>query len=143
MKTFTPIQRFWRLLSLDKREISYIYFYALVSGLVSLSLPLGIQAIINLIQGGEISAAWTVLVALVIIGLIITGTLQVFQLRIVENIRQKIFARSSFEFAYRFPRMQLRAIHDHYYPELANHYLLCVTETISKEDMDELVRKIK
>ena len=30
-----------------------------------------------------------------------------------------------------------------YYPELANHYLLCVTETISKEDMDELVRKIK
>ncbi len=30
-----------------------------------------------------------------------------------------------------------------YYPELANHYLLCVTETISKEDMDELVGKIK
>ena len=30
-----------------------------------------------------------------------------------------------------------------YYPELVNHYLLCVTETISKEDMDELVRKIK
>jgi glycine dehydrogenase subunit 1 len=30
-----------------------------------------------------------------------------------------------------------------YYPELPNHYLLCVTETISKEDMDELVGKIK
>jgi glycine dehydrogenase subunit 1 len=30
-----------------------------------------------------------------------------------------------------------------YYPELANHYLLCVTETISKDDMDELVRKVK
>ena len=30
-----------------------------------------------------------------------------------------------------------------YYPELANHYLLCVTETLSKEDMDELVKKIK
>jgi glycine dehydrogenase subunit 1 len=29
-----------------------------------------------------------------------------------------------------------------YYPELANHYLLCVTETIAKEDMDELVSKI-
>lgn len=127
MKTFSPIQRFWRLLSLDKREISYIYFYALVSGLVSLSLPLGVQAITNLIQGGEISAAWSVLVALVIIGLIITGTLQVFQLRIVENIRQKIFARSSFEFAYRFPRMQLRAIHDHYYPELANRFFDTIT----------------
>jgi glycine dehydrogenase subunit 1 len=30
-----------------------------------------------------------------------------------------------------------------YYPELANHYLLCVTETISRKDMDELVEKIK
>ena len=29
-----------------------------------------------------------------------------------------------------------------YYPELPNHYLLCVTETISKQDMDELVQKI-
>ena len=30
-----------------------------------------------------------------------------------------------------------------YYPELPDHYLLCVTETISKEDMDELVQKLK
>jgi glycine dehydrogenase subunit 1 len=30
-----------------------------------------------------------------------------------------------------------------YYPELTNHYLLCVTETISKEDMHTLVREIK
>ena len=30
-----------------------------------------------------------------------------------------------------------------YYPELANHYLLCVTETRSKEDMDALVREVK
>ena len=30
-----------------------------------------------------------------------------------------------------------------YYPELANHYLLCVTETRTKEDMDALVREVK
>jgi glycine dehydrogenase subunit 1 len=30
-----------------------------------------------------------------------------------------------------------------YYPELANHYLLCATETSSKEDMDTLVKEIK
>jgi glycine dehydrogenase subunit 1 len=29
-----------------------------------------------------------------------------------------------------------------YYPELANHYLLCVTETMSKDDMDVLVREV-
>ncbi|MCK4389294.1 MAG: aminomethyl-transferring glycine dehydrogenase subunit GcvPA [Desulfobacterales bacterium] len=29
-----------------------------------------------------------------------------------------------------------------YYPELANHYLLCVTETRTKDDMDALVREV-
>jgi glycine dehydrogenase subunit 1 len=30
-----------------------------------------------------------------------------------------------------------------YYPDLAGHYLLCVTETKTKEDMDALVREIR
>jgi glycine dehydrogenase subunit 1 len=30
-----------------------------------------------------------------------------------------------------------------YYPELANHYLLCVTETKSRDDMDALVREVQ
>ena len=29
-----------------------------------------------------------------------------------------------------------------YYPELENHYLFCVTETKSKDDMDLLVKEI-
>jgi len=38
------------LLEPDKKEIKNVYIYAVFAGLVSLSLPLGIQAIINLIQ---------------------------------------------------------------------------------------------
>ena len=30
-----------------------------------------------------------------------------------------------------------------YYPELPNHYLLCVTETKTREDLDELAREMK
>lgn len=30
-----------------------------------------------------------------------------------------------------------------YYPDLKDHYLLCATETISKSDMDELVKEVK
>jgi glycine dehydrogenase subunit 1 len=30
-----------------------------------------------------------------------------------------------------------------YYPELPNHYLLCVTETKTRDDMDDLVRRLR
>lgn len=122
MNNIPPLSRLWNLLDLERKDLGHIYFYAFLSGLVNLSLPLGIQAIINLIQGGEISTAWMVLVGFVIAGVAIAGTLQVFQLRIVENIRQKLFARSSFEFTYRFPRMSLKSIYHDFHPELANRF---------------------
>lgn len=120
--TITPMQRFWRLLQPDQREITNIYIYAIFNGLVNLSLPLGIQAIINLIQGGQISTSWVVLVLFVILGVAITGVLQIFQLRITENLQQKIFTRAAFEFAYRIPQVRLEAIYRHHAPELMNRF---------------------
>ncbi len=122
-----PMQRLRRLLSIDKKEITQVYIYALLNGLVNLSLPLGIQAIINLIQGGEISTSWIILVAFVLIGITLTGIFQLMQLRIVENIAQKIFSRASFEFAYRIPRIRYSELHRYYAPELANRFFDTLT----------------
>lgn len=97
--SLTPTQRFWRLLKPDGKEIRNVYIYSIFNGLISLSLPLGIQAIINFIQGGQISTSWVVLVFLVVMGIAITGLLQIYQLRITENLQQKIFSRAAFEFA--------------------------------------------
>ncbi len=117
-----PLQRFFNLLKLDKRDISQILFYAIFAGLVSLSLPLGIQAIINLIQSGRVSISWIVLVVIVVIGVVLVGILSLMQLRITENIQQKIFIRSSFEFAYRLPKMKFDQQYNQYPPELANRF---------------------
>jgi ABC-type bacteriocin/lantibiotic exporter with double-glycine peptidase domain len=123
----TAVQRFRRLLKVDNKEITHVYVYALFNGLVNLSLPLGIQAIINLIQGGAISTSWMIMVGIVILGISLTGFFQYMQLRIVENISQKIFARSSFEFAYRFPKINYRALYNYYAPELANRFFDTLT----------------
>ncbi|MEQ8324347.1 MAG: ATP-binding cassette domain-containing protein [Vicingaceae bacterium] len=119
---FSPMQRFFKLLQPDKKEIRNVYAYAVFNGLVSLSLPLGIQAIVNLIQGGQISTSWIVLVVFVVLGVAITGVLQIFQLRITENLQQRIFTRSAFEFAYRIPRIRLEVLYRHYAPELMNRF---------------------
>jgi len=122
MKTHTPWQRFILLLKPDKREIRNVYIYSIFNGLLILSLPLGIQAIINIIQGGKINASWVVLVLFVVIGVFLTGLFQIFQLRITENLQQKIFARAAFEFAYRIPKIKMEKLYRHYAPELMNRF---------------------
>lgn len=123
----TPLQRFYNLLKLDRKDISQIFFYAIFSGLVSLSLPLGIQAIINLIQAGRISISWIVLVLIVVIGVALVGILSLMQLRITENLQQKIFVRSSFEFGYRLPKIKFEELYNQYPPELANRFFDTLT----------------
>ncbi|MFS4468714.1 peptidase domain-containing ABC transporter [Maribacter sp. 2210JD10-5] len=130
----TAWQRLMGLLRLDKRDIFQVFYYAIFAGLVNLSLPLGIQAIINLIQGAQISTSWIVLVVVVTLGVAFVGVLQLMQIRIIENLQQKIFTRSSFEFAYRFPKIKMSELRNYYPPELANRFFdtLTVQKGLSK-----------
>jgi len=130
----SPWYRFISLLQLDTRDIKQVFYYAIFAGLVALSLPLGIQAIINLIQGAQVSTSWIVLVVLVTLGVAFQGLLQLMQIRILENIQQKIFTRSSFEFVYRFPKITMDELKNDYPPELANRFFdtLTVQKGLSK-----------
>ena len=121
-KILTSWQRLIGLLKLERKDIKQIFYYAIFAGVVNLSLPLGIQAIINLIQGAQISTSWIVLVILVTIGVAFVGVLQLMQMRIIENVQQKIFTRSSFEFAYRFPKIKMSELRHYYPPELTNRF---------------------
>jgi ABC-type bacteriocin/lantibiotic exporter with double-glycine peptidase domain len=123
----TPFQRFLRLLSLERREISHIYLYAIFSGLINLSLPLGIQAILGLVLANELSSSWVLLVGIVTLGTILAGALQIMQISITEMIQQRIFVRSSFEFAYRLPKISMGALFKKYPPELVNRFFDTLT----------------
>ncbi|MEW7292389.1 peptidase domain-containing ABC transporter [Aquimarina sp. 2304DJ70-9] len=123
----TAWQRLMGLLQLDKKDILQTFYYAIFAGLVNLSLPLGIQAIINLIQGAQISTSWIVLVVLVTVGVAFVGVLQLMQIRIIENVQQKIFTRASFEFSYRFPKIKMSELRNYYPPELANRFFDTLT----------------
>ena len=122
-----PLHRFFNLLKLDKKDVSQLFFYAMFSGLISLSLPLGIQAIINFIQSGRVSASWIVLIIMVVIGVALVGILSLMQLRISENLQQKIFVRSSFEFAARLPKIKQVQLYNSYAPEVASRFFDTLT----------------
>lgn len=133
-----PWTRFINLLKVDRQEVINIYIYAVFSGLVSLSLPLGIQAIINLIMGGQISTTWIVLIIFVMAGVAISGILQILQLHMTENLQQKIFTRGAFEFTYRIPKLKLDKLDHAYAPELVNRFfdITSVQKGLSKILMD-------
>lgn len=135
---FTPLQRFLRLLSVDSREIGYLYIYSIFNGLINLSLPLGIQAIIGIIAGGQISASWNMLVIIVTVGIIISGGLQIMQLAISEILQQRIFVKASLEFAFRIPRLRLETLDKQYLPELMNRFFdtLSLQKGLSKVLLD-------
>ena len=123
----SPVQRMIRLLANEKKDIGYIYLYALVTGIISLSLPLGIQAVFNLVSGGVVFSSVYLLIGVVILGVLITGLLLVAQMTLVEVLQQRIFVKAAFEFTYRLPRIQPDALAGYYPPELMNRFFDVLT----------------
>jgi ABC-type bacteriocin/lantibiotic exporter with double-glycine peptidase domain len=120
--TDRPLTRFIRLLSLDKSDILSIFIYSVFGGVITLTIPLGIQAIINLIAMQQATTSWMVLIFVVALGTAIAGSLRVLQFIITEILQRRIFTRSAFEFAYRIPKLRIERIKDQYAPELANRF---------------------
>ena len=136
--SLTPWQRLWRLLSAERPLLVRIFIIAAFGGLIGLSLPLGIQAIINFIQAGRISTSWIVLVSFVLIGIFFSGWLQIRQQWLVELLQQRIFAKASLEFSLRLPRMLFEELEKKNPAELMNRFfdVLTVQKGLSKLIID-------
>ncbi len=118
----SPVSRILNLLKLERSEITAIYFYAIMNGMIQLSLPVGVQAIIGYVLGASMRASLVVLITLVVAGVLIAGIMQVNQMKIIEKIQQKLFVRYSFAFTQHIAEMDLKKNDHVYLPELVNRY---------------------
>ncbi|MEH0157631.1 ATP-binding cassette domain-containing protein [Limibacter armeniacum] len=126
-KVSSPVSRLFALLNAEKRDIFYIYFYALIISVISLVLPVGVQAVIETIAGGVVFDSIALLIAIVVIATMVAGGLQIMQVTLVEIIQRRIFVKASLEITYRLPRMKVEAIMGHYAPELMNRFFDVLT----------------
>ncbi|MDI9366443.1 MAG: ABC transporter ATP-binding protein [Flavobacterium sp.] len=130
------LKKFYQILRLDKKDISSIYAFAILAGIVSLSLPLGIQTIISFVMAGSVSTSIIILIVLVVLGTFLNGLLQVRQLEIIEKLKQKIFLRYGLEFSDRLPKLDTEKLDKYYLPELVNRFF----DTISlQKGLDKLL----
>jgi ATP-binding cassette, subfamily B, bacterial len=111
-----------RILLIDRADVGAVYMFAILAGLVQLSLPLGIQAIIGFVTAGTISTSIVVLIGMVVFGVFINGLLQVRQLQVIEKIKQKLFFRYSMEYSDRIPKLNVEKLDKEYLPEMVNRY---------------------
>jgi ABC-type bacteriocin/lantibiotic exporter with double-glycine peptidase domain len=114
-------------LKTDRREISYIYLYAIFAGLINLTLPLGVQAILNLLQGGAASSGWWLLIVVVTVGTLMAGVLVVMQMSVSETLQRRIFTRVAFDFAQRLPHLRTDAVRNVHLPEVVNRFFDTLT----------------
>ena len=123
MSTHTsPVARIWQLIREERSTFSSIYFYAILAGLIQLSLPVGIQSIINFVLGGTFSTSLVILIIAVVGGVLATGLMYINQMKLIEKIQQTLFVRYTQGIANKLPLIDLRKADEHYLPELVNRF---------------------
>ena len=105
----TPFDRLRQLLHSERRDIELIYLYAVLVGLFGLTVPLAVQGITQLVQGGLVLQPVVLLIVFAIVGTLVTGAIGLLQEAVIEKIQQRVFVRLAFEFAYLVPRIRFEA----------------------------------
>jgi ABC-type bacteriocin/lantibiotic exporter with double-glycine peptidase domain len=116
----SPLDRTLALFARERREILTVFFYATLSGGLSLILPLAVGGIVQIVQGRLYLQPVIVLISFVVLGTIVAGVLQIGILKVVERIQQRVFARMALEFAFRIPRLRYAASLESNLPEQMN-----------------------
>jgi ATP-binding cassette subfamily B protein len=118
----SAFKKLFKFVELERKDIGNLYLFALVSGLISLSLPLGIQAMITYLFAGKVSSSVVILTSLILLGILVSGVMMYFNMVITERIQQKTFARYTLSVAETFPNIDLSKIGNTYLPEFANRF---------------------
>ena len=122
MTPSNPLNRIAQLVKLHKKEVISIYLFSMLSGLINLSLPLGVQTIIGLVMGATMVSSIYVLIFFVVLGVFLVGLLQLNQMKIIETIQQRVFASYAYTFADTIPRMDLKKMDHYFIPEKVNRF---------------------
>jgi len=123
----SPHRRLWQMIFEDKSDLVLILIYTFFSGLFSLSIPLATQIVVNTIAAGVFLQPLAVIAGTVLAALSFVAALRLLTLWIVEQIRQRTFARVALRLAYRVPRIQHSAMANEYLPELVNRFFDTIT----------------
>ncbi|WP_412754134.1 ABC transporter transmembrane domain-containing protein [Legionella londiniensis] len=112
---------------LDHSTILSILIISLLASLLSLTIPVAAQTLINLIAFGKLLRPVLTLSIIVFIFMLALGALSVWQVIIAEVIQQKLMVKISLNLTNQYNHLSLSNFSGHHGPELVNRFFEIVT----------------
>jgi ABC-type bacteriocin/lantibiotic exporter with double-glycine peptidase domain len=122
-----PWRRLKVLLQVESSNLWIAIIYSAAIGLVSLVLPVAVQALVNSVAFGTVLQPLFFLTVLVFIALMFNSLLQGYRAWVVEVIQRKIFVRIANDTTLRLVRLRNESLDGAHAPELVNRFLDVVT----------------
>lgn len=122
-----PLDRLISLLIAESSDLWVIVIFALVSGMLSMTTPLAVEALVNTVAFGRFLQPVIVLSIMLLAFLVFQAAVKALQTFVVEIIQRRLFARVAADLSFRLPRVRIDALDDQYAPELVNRFFDVVT----------------
>ncbi len=117
-----PLKRLIAFLKPEASDVRSILVFSIIIGLLSLTTPLAVEAVVNTIAFGRYLQPLIVLSLIVLVFLGFRALLNVLMTVVVEFIQRKIFVRTVEDLAYRLTRVPLSTWRKYHGPELVNRF---------------------
>ena len=117
-----PLSRLISLLRAESRDVWVVVIFALVSGLLTMTTPLAVEALVNTVAFGRFLQPVIVLSLMLLAFLLFQAAMKAVQTFVVEIIQRRLFARVAADLSFRLPRTRVEALEEEYAPELVNRF---------------------
>ncbi|KJV07034.1 ATP-binding cassette domain-containing protein [Methylocucumis oryzae] len=127
MSKVSPLEQLQHLIALEQKDIGTLVAYSIGIGLMSLTTPIAVQALVNTIAFGALLQPLFVLTLILLVLVGFSNSLAGLQFYVVEMLQRRIFVRIFGNAATCLQRVSYSQRDQIYLPELANRFLDVVT----------------
>lgn len=122
-----PINRLRHWLYLESEDVWVVVIYTAAAGLISLVVPIAVQAVVNTIAFGTLLQPLAVLTSMVLVALLAVAWLNAYRHFVVEIIQRRVLVRLAGDVADKLVRVEPKVFDRYHGPELVNRFLEVVT----------------
>lgn len=126
-ENLSPTARLFRLARPERPDLLKILIFSAATGLLALGIPLAVNAVVTVVQFGNVQQPLIVLVAALLGTLTLSSVMRALQFYIAELIQRRLFVRLASDLSYRLPRVRVEAFSHEHAPEIVNRFFAIST----------------